>query len=137
MGEFNVNKTDGSLEQTAGMPSEYPATQVMLSDGVTNVEDKLEDKATVTLSATNSTLEATVKNGILFIFFDIKVSTANTWDSPFSDTLPAGYRPNRGIYVPALAADLKVANVFINNDGTIQIKGASTATFTGCASYYI
>ena len=40
MGEFNVNKSDGSLEQTAGMPSEYPATQVMLSDGVTSVEDK-------------------------------------------------------------------------------------------------
>jgi hypothetical protein len=42
MGEFNVNKTDGSLEQTAGMPSEYPATQVMLSDGVTSVEDRLD-----------------------------------------------------------------------------------------------
>lgn len=42
MGEFNVNKSDGSLEQTAGMPSEYPATQVMLSDGVTSVEDRLD-----------------------------------------------------------------------------------------------
>ena len=42
MGEFNVNKSDGSLEQTAGMPSEYPATQVMLSDGVTSVEDALD-----------------------------------------------------------------------------------------------
>ena len=41
MGEFNVNKSDGSLEQTAGMPSEYPATQVMMSDGVTSVEDKI------------------------------------------------------------------------------------------------
>ena len=42
MGEFNVNKSDGSLEQTAGMPSEYPATQVMMSDGVTSVEDALD-----------------------------------------------------------------------------------------------
>lgn len=41
MGEFNVNKSDGILEQTAGMPSEYPATQVMMSDGVTSVEDAL------------------------------------------------------------------------------------------------
>ena len=41
MGEFNVNKSDGSLERTAGMPSEYPATQVMLSDGVTSVEEAL------------------------------------------------------------------------------------------------
>lgn len=42
MGEFNVNKSDGSLEQTAGMPSEYPATQVMMSDGVTSVEEKMD-----------------------------------------------------------------------------------------------
>ena len=42
MGEFNVNKSDGSLEQTAGMPSEYPATQVMMSDGLTSVEDALD-----------------------------------------------------------------------------------------------
>lgn len=41
MGEFNVNKSDGSLEQTAGMPSEYPATQVMMSDGVTSMEKQL------------------------------------------------------------------------------------------------
>lgn len=41
MGEFNVDKTTGGLEQTAGMPSEYPATQVMLSDGVTSVEEKI------------------------------------------------------------------------------------------------
>lgn len=30
MGEFNVNKTTGGLEQTAGMPDTYPATQVMM-----------------------------------------------------------------------------------------------------------
>lgn len=44
MGEFNVNKSDGSLEQTAGMPSEYPATQVMMSDDVTSVEDALDGR---------------------------------------------------------------------------------------------
>ena len=42
MGEFNVDKTTGGLEQTAGMPSEYPATQVMMSDGVTSVEEAIE-----------------------------------------------------------------------------------------------
>lgn len=41
MGEFNINKSDGSLEQTAGMPETYPATQVMMSDGETSVEDAL------------------------------------------------------------------------------------------------
>ena len=43
MGEFNVNQSDGSLEQTAGMPETYPADQVMMSDGVTSVEDALDD----------------------------------------------------------------------------------------------
>lgn len=45
MGEFNVNKNDGSLEQTAGMPDTYPATQVMMSDGETSVEDALDGLA--------------------------------------------------------------------------------------------
>jgi hypothetical protein len=41
MGEFNVNKSDGSLNQTAGMPDTYPATQVMMPDGVTSVEERI------------------------------------------------------------------------------------------------
>lgn len=41
MGEFNVNKSDGSLDPTAGMPETYPAEQVMMSDGTTSVEDAL------------------------------------------------------------------------------------------------
>lgn len=71
MGEFNVNKSDGSLEQTAGMPSEYPATQVMMSDGVTSVEDAL-DKALAKLdyahaeSITSLPYTAT-KDGVAFI----------------------------------------------------------------------
>ena len=54
MGEFNVNKSDGSLEQTAGMPSEYPATQVMMSDGVTSVEDALNEYVEITNSGNES-----------------------------------------------------------------------------------
>lgn len=41
MGEFNVNKTTGGLNPTAGMPETYPAEQVMMSDGVTSVEDRI------------------------------------------------------------------------------------------------
>lgn len=54
MGEFNVNKSDGSLEQTAGMPSEYPATQVMMSDGTTSVEDALDAVMPRTASGTTA-----------------------------------------------------------------------------------
>lgn len=46
MGEFNVDKTTGELEQTAGMPETYPASQVMMSDGVTSVEDALDELTT-------------------------------------------------------------------------------------------
>lgn len=41
MGEFNVDKTTGGLNPTAGMPDTYPADQVMMSDGETSVEDAL------------------------------------------------------------------------------------------------
>lgn len=46
MGEFNVNKSDGSLDPTAGMPATYPAEQVMMSDGVTSVKDRLDELTT-------------------------------------------------------------------------------------------
>lgn len=42
MGEFNVNKTTGELNPTAGMPDTYPADQVMMSDGTTSVEDAVD-----------------------------------------------------------------------------------------------
>lgn len=45
MGEFNVDKTTGGLEQTAGMPDTYPAEQVMMSDGVTSVEEAINELA--------------------------------------------------------------------------------------------
>jgi hypothetical protein len=45
MGEFNVDKTTGGLNPTAGMPDTYPATQVMMSDGVTSVEEAVDELA--------------------------------------------------------------------------------------------
>ncbi len=41
MGEFNVNKTTGGLDPTAGMYETYSAEQVMMSDGVTSVEEAI------------------------------------------------------------------------------------------------
>lgn len=57
MGEFNINKSDGSLEQTAGMPETYPAEQVMLSDGVTSVEDALDKVSSSLITKTYSLVE--------------------------------------------------------------------------------
>lgn len=58
MGEFNVDKTTGDLIPTAGMPETYPATQVMMSDGVTSVEDALDEVTTVTVTTNNQSIQS-------------------------------------------------------------------------------
>lgn len=52
MGEFNVDKTTGGLDPTAGMPESYPASQVMMSDSVTSVEDAFAGIIAGTVSVT-------------------------------------------------------------------------------------
>lgn len=69
MGEFNVNKSDGSLEQTAGMPETYPATQVMMSDGVTSVEDALNG---LQYENPSSKISATLESGLTKDYFIIR-----------------------------------------------------------------
>lgn len=66
-GEYNVNKTDGSLEQTAGMPDTYPADQVMMSDGVTSAEDAVSD---VTSGLSNVILKSLATSNREFTDFD-------------------------------------------------------------------
>lgn len=41
-GEYNVNRSTGNLVLTAGVPTTYPASQVMMSDDVTSVESVLD-----------------------------------------------------------------------------------------------
>lgn len=83
MGEFNVNKTTGGLEQTSGMPSEYPATQVMMSDGVTSVESALDalqiKKTTVTGTAdSNGIIESNLARGSKLILSAYSTSSIQT-----------------------------------------------------------
>ena len=87
MGEFNVNKSDGSLEQTAGMPSEYPATQVMMPDGTTTVADALP-KVTDWYTVPNDITVNSAGYGIIAGF-------SNGW------SLPADFDGNRIICVQA------------------------------------
>lgn len=58
-GEYNVDKSTGDLVQTSGMPSEYPATQVMMSDDVTSVEDAIDGLTVVKIdeAAANQTYQ--------------------------------------------------------------------------------
>ena len=51
-----VDKQTGDRIPTAGMPETYPAEQVMMSDGVTSVEDALGSKSTVLVKNITVTL---------------------------------------------------------------------------------
>ena len=62
MGEFNINKSDGSLNPTAGMPDTYPAEQVMMSDGVTSVEDAVDEVTEALTIGSVSTVSGTTLN---------------------------------------------------------------------------
>lgn len=75
MGEFNVNKSDGSLEQTAGMPSEYPATQVMMSDGVTSVEDALLSKVQCVKAYINDVEYPSGRSGDFYAYLPSQYAT--------------------------------------------------------------
>ena len=95
MGEFNVNKSDGSLEQTAGMPSEYPASQVMFSDGVTSVVNAFD-----ALQAWSAEVDVQVADGHFFfskhpiglkrIRYALSVSTS---EATYSNIIPNDYLP--------------------------------------------
>jgi hypothetical protein len=82
MGEFNVNKTTGGLNPTAGMPEKYPAEQVMMSDGVTSVEEAVDGlkilKDVIDLSSYNSisNMYTFPKDGYLFLVSDYDTSAA-------------------------------------------------------------
>lgn len=120
MGEFNVNKSDGSLEQTAGMPSEYPATQVMLSDDVTSVEDALDAVKNNSWVTLNANVKYRVTGGLVYIITNIE-NTSGNWSAAV--TLPEGLRPNADLYSCAFyrSSDSKFANVYINHqNGSLQ-----------------
>jgi len=126
MGEFNVNKSDGSLEQTAGMPSEYPATQVMLSDGVTSVEDKVDELTdyvvdTTTISGVNITKMGHLVT--LVINKTIKMN-ASSWVSV--GTVP--YKPTTEIYgVAKQNAEDKIIGIDLMANGVLAVMGSGSS----------
>lgn len=102
MGEFNVNKSDGSLDPTAGMPETYPADQVMMSDGVTSVEDVVS--GTFTAAENVTVLRSKVRKQLNIVSLDIfcqKNLTANQWNHV--GDIPANFAPDTyNIYFPGL-----------------------------------
>ena len=120
MGEFNVNKSDGSLNPTAGMPDTYPATQVMMSDGVTSVEDAVDAVANNSWVTLNANVKYRVTGGLVYILINI-ADTSGNWSEV--GVMPEGLRPNAGIYSCAFyrSSDSKFADLYINSqNGSIQ-----------------
>ena len=120
MGEFNINKSDGSLEQTAGMPSEYPATQVMLSDGVTSVEDAVDAVANNSWVTLNANVMYRVTGGLVYISVNI-TNTAGSWSD--LGLMPSDIKPSVNTYNCAFyrAGDGKYANLYVSaNNGSVQ-----------------
>lgn len=105
MGEFNVDKTTGGLNPTAGMPSEYPATQVMMSDGVTSVGEAVDVVSGTFTAAENVTLlHSKVRKQLNIVSLDIfcqKNLTANQWNHV--GDIPANFAPDTyTLYFPGL-----------------------------------
>lgn len=106
MGEFNVNKSDGSLNQTAGMPSEYPATQVMMSDGVTSVEDALNSLQVesgsfdfnASLFNTYKTVYYRKQGNVVMLSLNLQVSSAISADGVMGN-VPSALRPQTRLWI--------------------------------------
>lgn len=114
MGEFNVNKSDGSLEQTAGMPSEYPATQVMLESG-DSVEDAIDE------------LAANKQNSVSVYGTQTYSGTTSTSTTVLSLQLPAG----KYMVLPAGYVNGYGAYIYKGTTGTgWSVNGTSTITLT-------
>lgn len=80
MGEFNVDKTDGSLVQTAGIPDTYPASQVMLNDGSTSVQDAMS--YTLIRNFSQSTTEQLKGYHEYIVVFGVGDNTVGTINIP-------------------------------------------------------
>lgn len=134
MGEFNVNKSDGSLEQTAGMPSEYPATQVMLSDGVTSVADALDAVINGSVWTQIGTTGVYYRKlgSVVYVRFETPAILASSWTT--IATLPVGFRPISNIVFCGYNSSTYVVNVKIFTSG--EIKYVETGT-TGAIPMYI
>lgn len=126
MGEFNVNKSDGSLEQTAGMPSEYPATQVMMSDGVTSVEDKVDELTDYVVDTTTISGVKITKMGHLVMLSIDKTITMHGSQWVTLGTVP--YKPTTEIYgVAKQNAEDKIIGIDLTTSGALAVMGSGSS----------
>lgn len=124
MGEFNVNKTDGSLEQTAGMPSEYPATQVMMSDGVTSVEERLDGLTEDSGWKTTDDISYRKIGNFVTVHGEKNIgTTTQAW--VVLGNLPEGYRPSFNIKNSAYTSNATAGIYTINKNGNVSVWGNS------------
>lgn len=123
MGEFNVNKSDGSLEQTAGMPDTYPAEQVMMSDGVTSVEDALDDVKSGLTGLVKTHTETGLTTNQYGICNLTLPRTNYIVDAVCSNYIVIPYRSEAGNHWDLVITDL-------SQDGAIVVQGNKTVNVT-------
>lgn len=97
-----VHVEDGKMHGAPGMPDTYPASQVMMSDGVTSVEDIVS--GTFTAAENVTILHVKVRKQLNIVSLDIfcqKNLTANQWNHV--GDIPANFAPDiYNLYFPAI-----------------------------------
>ena len=137
MGEFNVNKNDGSLEQTAGMPDTYPADNVMMSDGTTSVEDAL-DEVTSGLTGQHSNITTGVDLYRVGGLCTLKLFAVTSSTNGDIAELPEGNRPQSQIICPVMYSDgtsLMMGYVIIEATGSVSLFSLAAAPYVGGIVY--
>lgn len=125
MGEFNVNKNDGSLVQTAGVPDTYPASQVTYED--TNLNDVLDTMKNHTISSstavtlTYNTPYTTTSDG--YFKFGAAVGAGN-YVSCYVD---AEYL----FLLPATSGAAAYGSLYVRKGTVIKFSGGSSGTTNG------
>lgn len=125
---FNDLKTvafTGSYSDLTDKPSEYPATQVMLSDGVTSVEEALdgltEDTGWINLISGDDTAKYRKIGTIVYLHLTKSGLTVNTWST--IGTLPEGFRPSvSNLFFVGSDGSNNFCSIQVSISGSIQAK---------------
>lgn len=126
---LTATTTQGAVDELA---DSYPATQVMLSDGVTSVEDALDENLTVTSGdatltsgyfASGSYIKYKKQGKIVTLYVSLNAATTIAPSSVIG-ILPEEIRPE---YAIAAASSASTTGIYAYTNGNIILLGAQLA----------
>jgi len=130
-GVYKNNGTGLDNIADVGMPNSYPASQVMLSDGVTSVEDALDDLtegSSDTLSDATylyNNAKITKKGNVVMIQWNGFKGLTKQTTSTISGLIPQKYRPLVDIIFdvcsPYTAATFEIYRIWIRTNGNVAV----------------